>query len=176
MTENYVNEQEDEVTNYAVRPNKTKIKRNIATILDIAEQMTSLSFEQLNDFGLPDNIFQALMQVAKMPYKAARKREMKYITGQLRKIELNDIQEKLARYNSKSVHATREHHQAENWRDKLMSDDDNKVLTQFLEKYPAADSQHLRQLQRNAKKELATEKPLKSVRLLYKYLKNIVSS
>jgi ribosome-associated protein len=45
------------------------------------------------------------------------------------------------------------------------------LLTELLDNYPTADSQQVRQLQRNAKKELATGKPPKSARLLYKYLK-----
>lgn len=174
MTENYVEEQEGEESYYAIRPNKTEIKRDIAVILKMAEQMTTLTLDQLNDIKLPDNIFRSIMQAAKMPHKAARKREMKYITGQLRKIELDPIQEKLDRLNSKSVHAVREHHQAEKWRDKLIADNDNNVLTQFLSEHPNADSQQLRQLQRNAKKELSAEKPPKSSRLLYKYLKSLL--
>jgi ribosome-associated protein len=41
--------------------------------------------------------------------------------------------------------------------------------------YPDADSQHLRQLQRNAQKEAKQGKPPKSSRLLYKYLKDLIA-
>jgi ribosome-associated protein len=50
------------------------------------------------------------------------------------------------------------------------------VLTQFLGQHPNADSQQLRQWQRNAKKELAAEKPPKSARLLYKYVKSLLEA
>ena len=176
MSESYLDEQEDEEIYYAVRPNKTEIKRDIVVISEIAEELTTLSREQLNDFELPDGIFQAIIRAIKMPHKSARKREMKYITAQLRKMELEEIEEKLARLNSQSVHAVREHHQAEKWRDKLVIDNDNSVLTQLLSQYPNADSQQLRQLQRNAKKELAAEKPPKSARLLYKYVKSLLEA
>lgn len=176
MDENYLDELEDEKLYYAVRPNKTKIKRDISTLLTIAEQMTTLSLPQLNEFDLPETIFQAFVRITKMPHKAARKREMKYITAQLRKIELDTIEEKLARFKSKSVHAQREHHQAEQWRDQLITDLDNISLTRFLSHYPHADSQQLRQLQRQAKKELVADKPPKSARLLYKYLKSLLEN
>ncbi|MDQ7091827.1 MAG: ribosome biogenesis factor YjgA [Methylococcales bacterium] len=169
MSDNYLDEDGEEQF-YAIRPNKTEIKRDIAVILKMAEAMTTLSLPQLKEFDLPDNVFKAIAMMTKMPHKAARKREMKYVAAQFRKIELEPIQEKLARLQSSSVHAVREHHQAEQWRDKLISGD-NSILTQFLTQYPSADSQQLRQLQRNAKKELAAEKPPKTARALYKYIK-----
>lgn len=164
---------DDEGIPYAVRPNKTGIKRDIALILKIAEQLTTLSVEQLERFELPETLQNVILQAAKMPQKTARKREMKYITAQLRKIDLAPIQEQLDRYNSTSFHAVREHHQAEKWRDKLILSEDKNLLTQFLTQYPHANAQQLRQLQRNAKKEIIAEKPPKSARLLYKYLKQL---
>ncbi|MCK5872464.1 MAG: DUF615 domain-containing protein [Methylococcales bacterium] len=158
---------------YAVRPNKTDIKRTIVKVLDIAEQMTVLSTEQLKRFELSDILHETILRAAKMPQKTARKREMKFITAQLRKIDLAPIEEQLARYNSTSMHAVREHHQAEKWRDKLVLTEDNTLLTQFLTQYPKANPQQLRQLQRNAKKERLAEKPPKFSRLLYKYLKHL---
>ncbi|WP_256361359.1 dual-action ribosomal maturation protein DarP [Methylomonas koyamae] len=44
-----------------------------------------------------------------------------------------------------------------------------------MSEFPEADTQHLRQLQRNALKEAKEAKPPKSARLLYKYLKQLIS-
>lgn len=106
--------------------------------------------------------------------KAARKRQLKFITGQLRKIELDDIQEALDRIESKSAHGVRDHHQCEQWRDKLIASQDNTVLTALLNQFPNADRQYLRQLQRNAQKEALQEKPPKMARVLYQYLKELL--
>ena len=51
----------------------------------------------------------------------------------------------------------------------------NQQLTQFIGEYPNADIQHLRQLQRNAQKEAKEAKPPKSARLIYKYVKELIS-
>ena len=107
--------------------------------------------------------------------KAARKRQLKFITGKLRHIELDKIDESLDRIKTKSAHGVREHHQAEQWRDKLVISHDNGVLTELLDQFPAADRQYLRQLQRNAQKEAKAEKPPKSARILYQYLKELIS-
>ncbi len=167
---------EDELIEYAVRPNKTQIKRDIAAIAKMAEEISELSESQIIGLELPDNIRHAIMDAAKMPHKSARKRLFKYITAQLRELDIEPVTEKLARIKNKSAHATREHHQAEHWRDQLLGENGHDVLTQLLTELPHADSQHLRQLQRNALKELKAEKPPKSARLLYRYLKQLIEN
>jgi ribosome-associated protein len=164
-------EPEEEERVYAVRPNKTQIKKEIATIAELAEEIVALSVNQIKGLDLPEHLYTAITQAAAMPPKGARKRQLKYITAELRKIELTEIQEKIARLKNKSAHAVREHHLAERWRDRLIADEHNDNLTELLADYPHADSQHIRQLQRNARKELTGGKPPKSSRLLYKYLK-----
>ncbi len=165
---------DEELIEYAVRPNKTAIKRDIAVIADMAEQLCSLSEEQLNSMELPEAVRASILEASRLPHKAARKRLLKYVTAQLRKIDLHNVTEQLDRINSKSSHATREHHQAERWRDQLLGENGQDALTRLLTEFPAADSQHIRQLQRNALKEQQLEKPPKSSRLLYREIKALI--
>ena len=176
--ENYLEDGaiEDESEDYyAIRPNKTRIKKEIAGVLAMAEEISQLSAAHIGEFELPESIEQALLDAAKMGHNSARKRLLKYITGQLRNLDTEAIQEKLARLKNQSAHAVREHHQAERWRDQLIADASTQQLTHFMSEYPGADSQHIRQLQRNAQKEAKEAKPPKSARLLYKYLKEIMT-
>jgi len=167
----------DIIQYYAIRPNKTEIKREIAETAKIAEELTHLTEAQLADMEIPEIIAKAIAAAKKMPdTKAARKRQLKFITAQIRDIELDKITETLNRLKTKSAHGVREHHQAEQWRDKLIADENNEALTELLNQFPTADRQHLRQLQRNAQKEAKAEKPPKSSRILYKYLKQLISS
>jgi ribosome-associated protein len=140
----------------------------------MAEEICALTPAQIAEFNLPDNVVNALLDAGKMGKNAARKRLLKYITGQFRTLDTEAIEEKLARMKNRSAHAVREHHQAERWRDLLLSDSDNQQLTQLLSEFPEADSQHLRQLQRNAQKEAKEAKPPKTARLLYQYLKQLI--
>jgi len=110
-----------------------------------------------------------------MPAKSARKRQLKFVTGLMRKIEVEPIQQQLDKIKAKSAHATRELHQLEVWRERLISDD-KQALTEFLMQNPGADAQHIRQLIRNAKKEIAAEKAPKSSRLLFRYLRDLLES
>ncbi len=168
-------EEDEEVEYYAIRPNKTRIKKEIAAIAEMAAEICELSPSHIAEFELPENIETALLDAGKMGHNAARKRQLKYITAQLRTIDIEAVQEKLARMKNRSAHAVREHHMAERWRDQLLADTGNQQLTQFMSEFPGADSQHLRQLQRNAQKEAKEAKPPKSARLLYKYLKELIS-
>ncbi len=166
----------DLIEYYAIRPNKTQIKKDIAEIARIAEELTQLTTIQLQEMQLPEKIEQEIGAAKKMPAtKSARKRQLKFITAQLRNIELDAVMDNLDRLKSKSAHGIREHHQAETWRDRLIADGGNDVLTELVKQFPDVDRQYLRQLQRNAEKEAKTEKPPKSARMLYQYLKELIS-
>ncbi len=166
----------DLIEYYAIRPNKTQIKKDIAELSKLAEELTQLTEAQLSTMEIPEKIERALLEAKKMPAtKAARKRQLKFITGQLRDIDLENIVEKMDRLKTKSAHGVREHHQSEVWRDKLVACVNNEALTELLNQYPQTDGQHIRQLQRNAQKEAKAEKPPKSARLLYQYLKELIA-
>ena len=169
----YEYDDKGEIVYYAVRPNKTQIKKDMAALFALSEEMSELSAAQLKYLELPDNIYKAVVEVSGMPHKGARKRLLKFITGQLNKIEVEPILEKLARMKNKSAHAVREHHIVERWRDKLIAGG-NDALTELLNEQPQADRQQLRQLLRNVQKEAEAAKPPKSARLLYRYLKNLL--
>jgi ribosome-associated protein len=162
----------EDVEYYAVRPNKTQIKQEFAELFALGETLSKLSPPQLNSLELPENIRKAISEVGDMPHKGARKRLLKYIAGQLHKIDVGPIQEKLDRALNKSVHSVREHHITEQWRDKLIHEG-NEALTELFDEQPTADLQQIRQLLRNIKKETETNKPPKSSRLLYRYLKTL---
>lgn len=166
---------EEEEETWAIRPNKSQIKRDIAELSDLCEEITQLVPAQIERLGLPENILLAILGAIKMPVKGARKRQLKFITGMMRKIDVEPIQEQLDKIKAKSAHATRELHQLERWREGLLSDD-KQMLTEFLQKNPAADAQYIRQLIRNASKELASAKPPKSSRLLFRYLRELLES
>jgi ribosome-associated protein len=169
----YEYDEHGEIVYYAVRPNKTQIKKEMAELFTLGEEISVLSVAHRNSLELPDNIDKAVTEVAGMQHTGARKRSLKYIAAQLHKIDVKPILEKLARIKNTSAHAVREHHLAEQWRDKLIAEG-NEALTEFLYQYDHADRQQLRQLVRNAQKEAELAKPPKSSRLLYRYLKELL--
>ncbi|MDD5227877.1 MAG: ribosome biogenesis factor YjgA [Methylococcales bacterium] len=172
--EDYEYDEDGEIVYYAVRPNKTKIKKEIASLLALGEEISSLPSAQITALGLPEKLEMLIREIAKMPRKSARKRQLKFIGQQFYKMEslVEPIIEKVAKFKNQSGHAVREHHIVERWRTRLLSEG-NAALTELLDEQPHADRQHLRHTMRNAQKELATGKPSKSSRLLYRYLKTL---
>ncbi|MEY4768837.1 MAG: hypothetical protein RL637_1476 [Pseudomonadota bacterium] len=167
---------EEIIVNYAIRPNKTQIKKEIAEIFEFAQQLTHLSTHQLAQLSLPEYLIAAIMLAGKLPPTAARKRQLKYITAELRQLNLADIQTHYAQLKQQTADQIRIQHQAEKWRDYLINNGNAESLTELFNEYPEADRQKLRQLQRQAKKEkLAAQSP-KSARLLYQALKQLIES
>lgn len=167
-------DEDDEVEYYAIRPNKTRIKKEIAGLFDLGEQLSKLSAEQLTAFELPEILENSLIQVADMPHKGARKRLLKYIAGQLHKLDVDPILERMARLNNQSAHGVREHHLAERWRDRLLQEDGGEALTEAIRQWPQGDSQKMKQFIRNARKEAENNKPPQSARQLYRYLRALI--
>lgn len=165
-------EADEDVEYYAVRPNKSQQKRELADLFVLGEELSRLSRETLETFNLPEKIHKAVQEVGKMPLTGARKRQLKFIAGQLFKIDASEIKAKLALIQNKSAHAAREHHIAERWRDRLLTEGDQ-ALSELLAEYPEADRQQLRQLIRNSQKEKTNGKPPKSSRQLYRMLKTL---
>lgn len=173
--DDYEYDENGEIVYYAVRPNKSLIKREIAACFALGEELSKLPAEKLAAFALPEVMEKSIRDVSTMPHTGARKRLLKYIAGYLHKMDIEPIKERLAKLNNQSAHAVREHHLAERWRDRLLKAG-NDALTELLDDYPHADSQQLRQLIRNAQKEQQTGKPPKSARLLYKALKDLLQT
>ena len=179
---NYMNQEfvvdellDDEAKHYAIRPNKTQIKKDIHALFKLAEEMSLLSTEHLDSLQLPEKIHHAVVDVSKMGLTGARKRLLKHIAGLLHKTDVTPFVEKLARMKNKSAHAVREHHMAERWRERLLHEG-NDALTDFLYEFPEADAQQIRQLIRNAQKEKERNNPPKAARQLYQVLKGLITS
>jgi ribosome-associated protein len=140
----------------------------------LGEEIASLPSTQISALALPEKLENAIREIIKMPHKAARKRQLKFIAQQFYKMDnLEPILEKVAKFTNKSSHAVREHHIVESWRDRLLGEHHDEALTDLLNEKPHADRQHLRQLVRNAQKEIVANKPAKSPKLLYRYLKTL---
>ena len=154
-------------------PSKSQLKRQDAALQDLARELSGLSKAVLNNMQLPESVFDAICMAAAMPSNSARKRQTKFVGSLLRKMDVEPIRETLAKLKNQGAHAAREHHQTEQWRDRLLSEDRH-ALTDCMNRFPQADSQQIRQLIRNSKKESATGKPPKSSRLLFKYLRGLV--
>jgi len=156
---------------YAIRPNKTQLKREIRALNELGKELISLSDAELKKIPLSESMFVAIMD-GKRFQRGALQRQLRRIASLMQNEDIPAIQHELTRLKQPSKQQQAELHQVEQWRDGLLNGDEG-VFERLLELFSELDRQYLRQLIRNASKERKREKPPKSARLLFKYLNEL---
>ena len=153
---------------------RTDIKKAAQAVTDLGEQIAQMSEEQIKQMQLPRLFTDAVLMLKGMDKGPAMKRQKLYIGKLLRQDEdlIVEIKDKLAEIELKQKQQNAHFHKLEKWRDRLVQEGDA-ALHDFLELYPQADRQQLRQWIRNANKEQQQQKPPKSAREIFKYLKGL---
>ncbi len=162
----------DEITDEDLPPSKSELKRQADRIFDLGKELTTLGPEALAKIPLPEEIVAAIADYRKIKSFGARKRQLMLIAKYLRAQDENTIRTAIGRACGNEKLATAALHKSEHIRDSLIADDS--YLTKFIEEYPEADAQIIRQLVRNARKEKELNKPPKSARELYKTIYRFV--
>jgi len=159
---------------YAIRPNKSEIKRENAALEDFGGELIALPKERLGKLAMPPALLEAVKLAQSIErHHGAFKRQRKFIAKLLRDIDVEPIRGQLDRHAQQTAHATRQLHTIERWRDRLLAGDDHD-LNALMAEYPDADRQKLRQLIRDARKEQQAATPPRSPRLLFKYLRELM--
>lgn len=156
---------------YAIRPNKTQIKREIKVFNQLGKELINMPDSAMKKVPLSDAMRAAIVD-AKRFRKGALQRQLRRIAGLMHHEDVAAIQMEIARQKQPSKQQTAELHQLEQWRDRLIAGDD-KLLTELIDQFPVIDRQQIRQLVRNSSLELKRDKPPKSARALFKYLSEI---
>ncbi len=156
---------------YAIRPNKTQLKREIKVLNQLGKELVGLPDSALKKVPISEAMRSAIKD-GKRFQRGALQRQLRRIATLMQHEDVEAIQQELARQKQPSKQQTAEFHQLEQWRDRLIAGDD-KLLTELIDQYPVIERQHIRQLVRNAGLEQKRDKPPKSARLLFKYLSEV---
>ncbi|MGB0360466.1 MAG: ribosome biogenesis factor YjgA [Endozoicomonas sp.] len=166
--------EDDEDVEEVIYVSKSELKRDMNEMKAVGERLMALKPAQLDKLPLNDRLRAALDESKRITSHNARKRHLGFIGKLLVDQEMEPVMEFLNQLDSSSEEYNRRFHQLERWRDRLVGDaDSNKALTDYLEQYPEADHQHIRQLVRNAQKEASQNKPPTAARKLFKYLRAV---
>ena len=139
---------------------------------ELGARLTKLNKEQLNKLELSERLHLAIEEFHRIKSNGAQKRHLQYIGKIIRTEDTDKIEHGLGLYEAGQQAHTQTFHKLERWRDRLINEDNN-ALQEYIDEHPTADVQHLRQLIRNAKKELSIQKPPASARKLFKYLREV---
>ncbi len=151
---------------------KTQIKQEMHDLQDLGRRLLELKPSVMAALPITERLRLALEETRRIKSNNARKRHMQFIGKLMRDQELELLLQAVDRQDTSSTEYNRIFHQLEKWRDRLINED-KEALSDYLADQPGADVQHLRQLIRNAKKELKEEKPPTYSRKLFRYLREL---
>lgn len=151
---------------------KSQRKRDAEAAQQLGKDLLTLAPDALQTIELPENLVKALDEARRIRKHGALKRQLQYIGKLMRHIDLEPIREEYLKLTNHYGKDIKELHRLENWRDRLLAEGD-KALEDLVEEAPHADRQHLRQLIRQSAKETKLNKPPKSAREIFKYLKDL---
>ncbi|MDX1348206.1 MAG: ribosome biogenesis factor YjgA [Thiomicrorhabdus chilensis] len=153
---------------------RTQIKKAAQAVTDLGEKLAEMTESEIKKMQLPAEFEQAILMLKTMDKGPAIKRQKLFVGKLLRQNEdlIIEIKEKLAEKEARAKQQNAHFQKLEKWRDRLIEEGDE-ALSEFTEHYPQVDRQQLRQWIRNAQKEQNENKPPKSARLLFKYLRGL---
>jgi ribosome-associated protein len=150
---------------------KSQLKREAHALQDLGEQLIALKPAELDALPVPEDLARAI-QDARLMKRGALKRQRQYIGKLMRDIDPEPIRTAMAQRQQQAVEYSRRQHQIEDWRDRLIREGDD-ALGAALDEFPQADRQQLRQMIRQARKEAEQDKPPKTARILFRYLRDL---
>jgi ribosome-associated protein len=134
-------------------PSKTQLKAEADEKQALGEALLTLRADLMARLDLPDKLLDALAQAKRITNFEGRRRQMQFIGKLMRPLDTEPIRAAIDEQANGSADLTLALHLAEQWRDKLIASDD--ALGQWITQYPGTDSQQLRALIRQARKDIA---------------------
>lgn len=153
---------------------KSARKREAHAAQDLGERLVGLDNAVLGQLSLPDNLREAIRQAKSIKAHGGRRRQMQYIGKLMRAMDTTELVEALERLDPASPQAVRLQHACEQWRERLI-EEGVPAVTEFVDQYPDADVQQLRQLLRQIDKERREDRPPRYQRELFRWLRERIA-
>ena len=169
------NHQHDEDGGEVILVSKSQLKREAHALFDLGKELVGLPPAQFNRLELPEDLRQAIEEGRRITANIARKRQLQHIGKLLRNLDAEPLIRQLARVRGQANEAKAEFHRLERWRDRLIDEGDT-ALTEFIDRFPHADRQQLRQLARNARQERKANKPPRHGRALFRAIRDLAEA
>ena len=142
---------------------KTDLKRESAELQKLGEDLLELRQDAMLQLvaqaQVPEGLHEAIREAKKITNFEGKRRQMQFVGKLMRKLDEEQVQairDALDVQHNGSAEETLALHMAEHWRDRLLQDD--AALAQWLSAHPDTDSQQLRALVRQARKDGLPEK------------------
>ena len=148
---------------------KTEVKKEMIELQKLGIKLVDLADSQLKRMPLPENLSEAIQSAKNITKHGGLKRQLKYIGKLMRHLDPEPIIQAFDVIENGNQEDKHLFHLKEQWRSKLL-EGDNQKLTEFLNRYPEADVQRLRQLIRNYKTAKSDDKKAQIARQVFKII------
>ncbi|MBT0571495.1 DUF615 domain-containing protein [Curvibacter sp. CHRR-16] len=141
-------------------PTRTDLKKESEALQQLGTELLTLRADLLDKLDLPSKLQDALAEAKRITNFEGKRRQMQFIGKLMRQLDpdtLEAARAALVEQHLPSAQETALLHQSEQWRNRLIAEDD--ALAIWLEHHPSTDSQQLRSLIRQARKDAKPEKP-----------------
>ena len=168
MSEDFNSEEEfeDELVS------KSELKREMHALQKLGERLIGLKPQQWEQLNFSGTMIDALEESRRIKSHNAMRRHTRRLAKLLKNEDADQVEQLFSRMDDEHLQDTHHFHRLERWRERLLQGDDE-VLNELLDVCQNADRQHLRQLIRAGKKELAENKTPAAQRKLFKYLREL---
>ncbi|KAB2888235.1 MAG: DUF615 domain-containing protein [Burkholderiaceae bacterium] len=133
---------------------KTDLKRESDALQALGEELLTLRGDLFDRLQLPDKLQEAVAEAKRITNFEGRRRQMQYLGKLMRKLEEREVEAIHAAIDEQRNGSAAEKlalHQAEQWRDRLIAHDE--ALAIWLDQFPRTDTQQIRALVRQARKD-----------------------
>jgi len=153
---------------------KSEIKRDAEELKRLGAELVDLGKNSLDKIPLDERL-RTEVELAQRIKKEGRRRQLQLIGKLLRSIDVEPIRVALDKLNNRHNQQVALFHKLEMLRDRLIEQGDE-AISDVIALYPDADRQQLRSMIRNAQKEKAGNKPPKSARQIFQYLRELAEA
>ena len=144
---------------------RTDLKRESLELQKLGEDLLTLRADLMARLNLSEKLKDAVVEAKRITNFEGKRRQMQYIGKMMRLLDpatLEAVRTTLHEQNNGSAQENLVLHLAETWRDRLVADEN--AFGEWISQYPDTDSQQLRALTRQARKDAKPEKPGEAVR------------
>ena len=165
-----IEDEDDEI----IWVSKSEIKRDAEELKHLGVELVKLGKNALDKIPL-DADLRAAIELAQRIKMEGRRRQLQLIGKMLRQRDVDPIRQALDKLKNRHNQQVVVFHKLEQLRDRMV-DGSDEAIEEVMNLWPDADRQQLRSLIRNAKKEKEGNKPPKSARLIFQYLRELAES
>ena len=133
---------------------RTDLKRESTELQKLGEALLTLRADLMTRLALPDKLVDALAEARRITNFEGKRRQMQFVGKLMRQLDpevVEAVRQTLAEQHQGSARETQALHAAEQWRERLIADDD--AVAQWINTSPGTDTQQLRALVRQARKD-----------------------